>query len=397
MKNNTSKVLTVVLSIIFMLSVLPVIPFTASAEVASGVCGNNLTWVLDKSTGVITISGTGEMYTYNMLQDIPWRNLRGDIKSIVIENGVTSIGGSAFSDCEEVVSISIPASVALIGNNASFFKCQKSLETITVDEENNTFKSLNNCLINTTNNTLILGCKNSIIPTDGSVTSIGHSAFSYCDKLETIIIPESVTVIENQAFAECNGLTEVKMPESLTSIGEAAFMNCSALTEIAIPVSVKEIKTQAFYGCEGITEISIPDGIETIPLWAFCRCTKLKKVIIPNSVKEIGSQAFHHDSLIETVLYYGSREQWDNISISEGNDYLLNATWHYNYVPHTPGDINGDGNINNKDLTRLFQYLSDWDVEVNEAALDINGDGTVNNKDLTRLFQYLSDWEVEIF
>ena len=64
---------------------------------------------------------------------------------------------------------------------------------------------------------------------------------------------------------------------------------------------------------------------------------------------------------------------------------------------HIPGDINGDGSVNNKDLTRLFQYLSDWDVEVNEAALDVNGDGSVNNKDLTRLFQYLSDWDVEIF
>ncbi len=64
---------------------------------------------------------------------------------------------------------------------------------------------------------------------------------------------------------------------------------------------------------------------------------------------------------------------------------------------YIPGDINGDGNVNNKDLTRLFQYLSDWDVEVNSAALDVNGDGNVNNKDLTRLFQYLSDWDVQIF
>ena len=61
------------------------------------------------------------------------------------------------------------------------------------------------------------------------------------------------------------------------------------------------------------------------------------------------------------------------------------------------GDVNGDGQLNNKDLTRLFQYLSDWDVEVNESMLDINGDGKINNKDLTRLFQFLSDWYVEIF
>ncbi|MBO7520045.1 MAG: dockerin type I repeat-containing protein, partial [Clostridia bacterium] len=66
-------------------------------------------------------------------------------------------------------------------------------------------------------------------------------------------------------------------------------------------------------------------------------------------------------------------------------------------IDYTPGDINGDGEVDNKDLTRLFQFLSNWDVEVNEDALDVNGDGSVDNKDLTRLFQYLSNWDVEIF
>ena len=66
-------------------------------------------------------------------------------------------------------------------------------------------------------------------------------------------------------------------------------------------------------------------------------------------------------------------------------------------VDHIPGDVNGDGKLNNKDLSLLFQYLSNWDVTVNEAALDINGDGKVNNKDLSLLFQYLSNWDVTIY
>ena len=82
------------------------------------------------------------------------------------------------------------------------------------------------------------------------------------------------------------------------------------------------------------------------------------------------------------------------VKIAEGN--VIPATGGGQPV-HTPGDINGDGEVDNKDLTRLFQHLSNWDVEVNEPALDVNGDGSVDNKDLTRLFQHLSNWDVEIF
>ncbi len=93
----------------------------------------------------------------------------------------------------------------------------------------------------------------------------------------------------------------------------------------------------------------------------------------------------------------GSKTRMD---ITVSGDYIYFETDHfsiYEILLKLCGDVNDDGSVNNKDLTRLFQYLSDWDVEINEAALDINGDGSVNNKDLTRLFQYLSDWDVVIF
>ena len=76
---------------------------------------------------------------------------------------------------------------------------------------------------------------------------------------------------------------------------------------------------------------------------------------------------------------------------------LMDEKYYPALTEKKPGDINGDGVANNKDLTRLFQYLSDWDIAVSTSALDVNGDGALNNKDLTRLFQYLADWEVEIY
>ena len=95
-----------------------------------------------------------------------------------------------------------------------------------------------------------------------------------------------------------------------------------------------------------------------------------------------------------TVRISGVNIRTDDVQISVSDDVVSDIEA---VSTRVPGDINGDGQLNNKDITRLFQYLSDWDVTVNEAALDVNGDGLVNNKDLSRLFQYLSDWDVVIY
>ena len=117
------------------------------------------------------------------------------------------------------------------------------------------FHSAGNCLIQTESKTLILGCQNSVIPDDGSVTSIGSNAFYNCSGLTRITIPDSVTSIGDHAFYNCDGLTSITIPDSVTSIGERAFSYCDGLTSITIPDSVTSIGRYAFRGCSGLTSI----------------------------------------------------------------------------------------------------------------------------------------------
>ncbi|MDD7701085.1 MAG: leucine-rich repeat domain-containing protein, partial [Eubacteriales bacterium] len=124
--------------------------------------------------------------------------------------------------------------------------------SITVDSKNKVYHASNNCLIETATKTLIAGCKTSVIPTDGSVTSIGAGAFFGCTGLTSITIPDSVTSIGDWAFYGCTGLTSITIPDSVTSIGDLAFYGCTGLTSITIPDSVTSIGKSAFYKCTSL-------------------------------------------------------------------------------------------------------------------------------------------------
>ncbi|MBR3855139.1 MAG: leucine-rich repeat domain-containing protein, partial [Bacteroidaceae bacterium] len=160
-------------------------------------------------------------------------------KNTIIPEGVTSIGNDAFYDCDGLTSIEIPSSVTSIGNGA-FSNCS-GLTSIVVDEENSVYDSRGNCnaIIKTASNTLILGCKNTIIPS--SVTSIGVSAFSSCSGLTSIEIPSSVTSISDGAFSSCTGLTSIEIPSSVTSIGNYAFEGCNGLTSIVSHIAAEDL------------------------------------------------------------------------------------------------------------------------------------------------------------
>ena len=167
------------------------------------------------------------------------------LTSLTIPNSVTSIGRYAFSECTGLTSMTIPSSVTSIGEDA-FFGC-KGLTNITVESNNPTYDSRESCnaIIETASNTLVTGCKNTIIPS--SVKIIGYRAFYSCSGLTSITIPDSVTTIREEAFGNCIGLTSLTIPSSVTSIGKRAFYSCYGLTSVSIPSSVTSIGEEAFY------------------------------------------------------------------------------------------------------------------------------------------------------
>ena len=152
----------------------------------------------------------------------------GSQQAVTIPAGVTSIGESAFKDYRGLKSVTIPAGVTSIGDDA--FEGCTGLTNITVQPGNTVYHSAGNCLIRTQSKTLIMGCQTSVIPTDGSVRSIGEGAFSGCTGLTSITIPDSVTSIGYGAFFECWNLTSVTIPNSMTMIARLAFKGCNSLT-----------------------------------------------------------------------------------------------------------------------------------------------------------------------
>ena len=380
------RIFSFVLAVLMIASLLPATALAADV-VASGTCGaegngSNLTWTLD-SEGVLTISGSGDMYNYGSSDfSAPWDGSRSRVKSVVIADGVTSIGEYAFFYCESLTSVTIPDSVTSIGKYAFF--CCTSLTSVTIPDSVTSIGrfAFSNCTSLTS------------VTIPDSVTSIGEYAFYYCKSLTSMTIPDSVTSISSSTFASCTSLTSVTIPNSVTSIGEYAFYDCKSLTSVTIPGSVTSIGLYAFASCtsltgiwvaEGnshyandasgvlfnkdkttlvqcpgafaaytipdsvtsigdntfdhctsLTSVTIPDSVTSIGEWAFYWCTSLTSVTIPDGVTSIGWRAFSNCTSLTDVYYAGSKAQWKAISISStGNDDLLTANIHYNYVSHT--------------------------------------------------------------
>lgn len=224
----------------------------------SGTCGDNLTWELSDD-GTLTISGTGNMEDYREKNyttgsTSPWFAYAPNIKGVVLEEGVTSIGNYAFYDCTNLVSATIPE----------------------------------------------------------GVTRIGERAFSYCGNLTSVNIPNGVTYIGFWAFSNCRNLTNVTIPASATRFSESAFVYCDKLTS-AGPLDgdynikfgwTDAIPPYVFENCGSLTSVAIPEGITSIGFYAFCR-TGLTSVTLPSTLTDIENYAFYDSGIKEIIIPNG--------------------------------------------------------------------------------------------
>lgn len=294
MKNRMKKSLTLLLAVVMMLCAVPFTEARLTANAESQKSGYltydtfygdvRITGCDPEAKGKLTIPSKIKGYSVCGIDDYAFEKCR-ELTSIVIPNGVKYIGKYAFENCTGLTEITLPDTVTTIGTSA-FYHCESltsikipknvseidisvfcgclNLKTVTVDSRNTVFHSNGNCIIKTAEKSLIAGCTGSVIPSDGSVTSIAPRAFEVCKGLKSITIPGAVK-----------------------EIGWAAFYNCTDLKSVVLKNGVETIDYIAFQKCEELEELTIPNSVKTIGLESFRECGKLKKVVIPGSVNTI--------------------------------------------------------------------------------------------------------------
>ncbi len=244
--------------------------------------------------------------------------------------GVTSLGWYVFQNCINLKNINIPASLISIGTGA-FNNCS-NIETIHVEDGNTKYDSRNSCnaIIETNTNKLILGCKNTTIPS-------------------------TVTLIGNNAFSGCIGLTFVIIPECITSIGQFAYSSCTGLTSLAIPNNIASIGASAFTGCNQLTEVRV--GIE-VPL-------------------SIDSSTFSNRANATLIVPAGCKEAY------QAADYWQDFK---RIIEDIDGDVNGDGETDVLDVVDIARFVVGTPAETFVQILaDMNSDGQVNIGDAVTL------------
>ena len=284
---------------------------SVSAETASGRCGSRLYWSYDGSSGTLSFTGTGAMFSY-ATQSAPWLAYAQEIQTITFEKGITTISDRAFLGCVNLQTVTVPGTVTSLG--ASAFENCVSLTSLPL--------SAGSCVVGDNAFKGCTGLTSLVIPE--GVTSVGASAFENCRSVQSLSIPASLTALGTGALRGCSALTQIQVAEkntaysaagncllntegvlllgtansqipqdgSVVTIGADAFRNQKGITSISIPNSVTVIEDYAFQGCTGLSQVTFGNDLVKLGTGAFQGCSGLRQLTLPNTLEIIGTCAF---------------------------------------------------------------------------------------------------------
>lgn len=314
---------------------------------ASGKCGDDVYYTY-YSDYTLIIYGNGDTYDYVVPGSsgtlTPFRELYP--KKVIIKDGITSLGNALFYYRGSISTISIPDSVTRIGYR-TFVNCY-GLKSVKLSKN-----------ITKLDTGVFKGCERlESIEIPEGVTYIGNTAFDDCRKLTSISLPETLEEIDSFAFYDCENLTSIYIPDSVTSIGNDAFLNCTSLTTVRLSENLTFLGEGAFSSCEKLSSVNIPESLTFLPQFCFSQCKSLTSIKLHDKLERIYYRAFINSGLTSVYIPASVTKIEDapfcecaslsEITISSDNP-------NYTVV---------DGNLYNKDVTKLIQYAPGNPTEV---------------------------------
>ncbi len=345
-----------------------------------------------------------------------WGSVLPSLDELIITKA-TSIGDWAFANCESLTSITIPDSVTSIGERA--FKGCFSLEKINIPDS-----------VTSVGAYAFEGCSSlTSVKLGEGVTSISEGMFYNCSSLTSITIGKNIKSISADAFFGCYSLkgvnvtdigawsevkfdnvganplfyaeklyikgkpaVEVVIPNGTKAINDYAFINCSTIKTVSIPETVTAIGKSAFEYCVSLEHVEIAEGVTEIADYAFYNCYALESITVPKTVKNIEDEVFFDCYSLADVYFGGTENEWNEITIGNYNDDLMNATLHFEEAQAIVGDIDNNGSVDILDIIIVKNTLLNNEVSLYAAKFDlydINGDGCFNALDLIVLRKIL--------
>ena len=321
--------------------------FTTAATEGDFGENNCLHW--EVSTGVLsgktlTISGTGAMPDFDFPNGnlAPWWNyealgmltsfgnfkLEGELKKVVIKDGVTNVSNYALFFLPAATQVTLPESVTSIGRYG-IAMCSK-LTGMSIPKGVTGIGDFG-----------LAGNGLTAITLPDGLQSLGRGAFDSCASLTNTTLPAAITAVPGKCFADCTKLLNVKYAGTVTAIGDFAFESCKALTAAPIPETVTEIGASAFTGCTALTDVTIPAGVSTIPEDCFRGCTALADIDLPGTVTSVGHNAFTGCTALKDVRCYGAAPAVEPGNSEAHSFEPATVTIHYNPAMNWTLDADG--------------------------------------------------------